>query len=149
MPRSWFAAVSVPSILVDTGPLVALASRRDHWHSRCVEFLRGFRGELLTTWPVLTEFSHLVDSPPAIQQLHGWAERGGLRIHAMGHDELKTVVDWMGRYADRPMDLADASLVHAACMTGIQHIWTIDRGDFETYRLPNRKRFRLVGLEQA
>jgi predicted nucleic acid-binding protein len=137
----------VPSILVDTGPLVALASRRDRWHARCVDFLRGYQGDLVTTWPVLTEFSHLVDSLPAIQQLHGWTERGGLRIHAMGQDELKAVVDWMSRYADKPMDLADASLVHVACVTGIQHVWTIDRSDFETYRLPNRKRFRLVGLE--
>lgn len=137
----------MPSILVDTGPLVALASRRDRWHARCVKFLSGFRGDLITTWPVLTEFSHLVNSPAAIQQLQGWAERGGLRIHAMGQDELTTVADWMSRYADRPMDLADASLVHVACATGVQHVWTIDRTDFETYRLPNRKRFRLVGIE--
>jgi uncharacterized protein len=112
-----------------------------------VKFLRGFRGELLTTWPVLTEFSHLVDSPVAVQQLQGWAERGGLRIFGMGHDELKTVADWMSRYADRPMDLADASLVHVACASGIQHIWTIDRVDFETFRLPGRKRFQLVQFE--
>ena len=137
----------MPSILVDTGPLVALASRRDRWHQRCVKFLQGYRGDLITTWPVLTEFSHLVDSPAAIQQLQGWAERGGLRIHTMGQDELKTVADWMSRYANRPMDLADASLVHVACATGVQHVWTIDRSDFETYRLPNRKRFHLVGIE--
>lgn len=135
------------SILVDTGPLVALASRRDHWHARCVKFLSTFRGELITTWPVLTEFSHLVSSQSAIHGLQTWAERGGLRIHPMGHEELKQVVDWMSRYSDRPMDLADASLVHAACVTGVQQIWTIDRNDFETYRLPKRKRFRLVGLE--
>src|SRR5262245_57798144 len=111
MPRASCARRYVPSILVDTGPLVALASRRGHWHARCVKFLGGFRGELITTWPVLTEFSHLVDSLIAVQQLHAWVERGGLRIHTMGQDELKIVADWMGRYADRPMDLADASLV--------------------------------------
>jgi predicted nucleic acid-binding protein len=112
-----------------------------------VKFLNGFRGDLITTWPVLTEFSHLVDSLTAVQQLQGWVERGGLRIHTMGQDELKTVADWMSRYADRPMDLADASLVHVACATSVQHVWTIDRADFETYRLPNRKRFRLVGVD--
>ncbi|MBM3340766.1 MAG: PIN domain-containing protein [Betaproteobacteria bacterium] len=136
----------MPSILVDTGPLVALASRRDHWHARCVRFLQNYRGELITTWPVLTEFSHLVDTPASLQQLQAWAQRGSLRIHAMGHDELKHVVDWMARYADRPMDLADASLVHVACVTGVQEVWSIDRADFETYRLPNRRRFRLVAM---
>lgn len=123
---------------------MALASRRDHWHTRCVRFLQGYRGDLITTWPVLTEFSHLINSPASMQQLQAWAQRGSLRIHAMGHDELKHVVDWMARYADRPMDLADASLVHVACVTGVQEVWSIDRADFETYRLPNRRRFRLV-----
>ena len=137
----------MPSILVDTGPLVALASKRDHWHQRCVKFLSNCKGELITTWPVLTEFSHLVSSSAAIHGLQTWTERGGLRIHNMGQEELKEVVDWMSRYSDRPMDLADASLVHAACTTGVLQIWTIDRNDFETYRLPNRKRFKLVGLE--
>lgn len=136
----------MPSILVDTGPLVALASRRDHWHAPCVRFLQGYRGELITTWPVLTEFSHLVESPASLQQLQVWAQLGGLRIHATGQDELKHVVDWMSRYADRPMDLADASLVHVACVSGVQDVWSIDRSDFETYRLPNRRRFRLVTM---
>lgn len=135
----------MPSILVDTGPLVALASRRDHWHVRCVRFLQDFRGELITIWPVLTEFSHLINSAASIHQLQSWAQRGSLCIHAMGQDELKHVVDWMARYADRPMDLADASLVHAACVTGVNHVWSIDRADIETYRLPNRRRIRLVG----
>jgi predicted nucleic acid-binding protein len=42
------------------------------------------------------------------------------------------------------MDLADASLVVAAMSTGILTVWTLDRNDFETYRLPGRKRFRLA-----
>jgi uncharacterized protein len=138
----------VPSILVDTGPLVALASRNDHWHTRCLRFLQGFRGELITTWPVLTEFSHLVNSRAAVQQLQAWAQRGSLRIHAMGHEELKQVVDWMSRYAGRPMDLADASLAQVACATGVLHVWSIDRSDFETYRLPNRRRFRLIAMPE-
>lgn len=136
----------MPSILVDTGPLIALASRRDRWHARCASFLRGFRGELITTWPVLTEFSHLVASNAVIGSLQAWVERGGLCIHPMGQDELKSVVDWMHRYADRPMDLADASLVHVACATGVTDVWTVDRADFETYRLPGRKRFKLIDM---
>ncbi len=42
--------------------------------------------------------------------------------------------------------LADASLVIAALKTGVTAIWTLDRGDFDTYRLPGRKRFRLVEM---
>ena len=94
------------SILVDTGPLVALADKRDRAHLDCKSFLENYRGRLVTTWAVLTEFSH----------------------------------------ADRPMDLADASLVVAAMSTGIHTVWTLDRSDFETYRLPGRKRFHLSAM---
>ena len=37
-----------------------------------------------------------------------------------------------------------ASLVVAALQTGCAKLWTLDRSDFETYRLPGRKHFTLV-----
>ena len=46
-------------LLVDTGPLVALANKRDKYHQQCSTFLERYRGRLLTTWSVLSEFSHL------------------------------------------------------------------------------------------
>jgi predicted nucleic acid-binding protein len=131
-------------LLVDTGPLVALADRRDKAHAQCVEFLKGFRGQLLTTWAVLTEFSHLAPSVASTLPLYQWVEQGGLDILTLGKEELVTAIDWISRYADRPMDLADASLVVAALKTGCTTVWTLDRSDFETYRLPGRKCFRIV-----
>lgn len=135
--------------LVDTGPLVALSSVRDHAHQASREFLRQYRGRLLTTWAVLTEFSHLAPSLEATLPLYRWIERGGLEILPLGRDELVETIDWLTRYADRPMDLADASLVVAALKTGCSTVWTLDRGDFETYRLPGRKHFKLVGQDIA
>lgn len=41
----------------------------------------------------------------------------------------------MERYADHPMDLADASLVVAAEALGTRRVFTIDRRDFGTYRV--------------
>jgi hypothetical protein len=41
----------------------------------------------------------------------------------------------MERYADHPMDLADASLVVAAESLGTRRVFTIDRRDFATYRV--------------
>ena len=136
----------VPDVLVDTGPLVALADRRDRWHAPCVAWLKNFRGGLITTWPVLTEFSHLVPQPKAAIALYRWAVGGGLKIHALGQPELGATADWMERYADRPMDLADASLVLTAMALGVTQVWTLDRSDFEIYRLPNRKRFKLIDM---
>ncbi len=133
-------------LLVDTGPLVALADRRDGFHDACTRWVKPFNGQLLTTWAVLTEVSHLVPSVAASVSIFRWMEQGGLIILPMGNEELSIATDWMERYADRPMDLADASLVVAALNTGVTTVWTLDRNDFETYRLPNRKRFRLVEM---
>jgi len=131
-------------LLVDTGPLVALANKRDKYHQDCSAFLANYRGRLLTTWSVLTEFSHLACSVSSTLALYQWIERGGMEVATLGRDELVSTIDWITRYADRPMDLADASLVVTAIKTGCIDVWTLDRTDFETYRLPGRKRFRLA-----
>lgn len=50
----------------------------------------------------------------------------------------------MHKYADRPMDFADATLVHLAERESLTTIFTIDHDDFETYRIGARRRFRIV-----
>lgn len=62
----------------------------------------------------------------------------------LGRDELVTAIDCIEHYADRPMDLADASLVVATLKTVCGKVWTLDCADFETYRLPGRKPCTLV-----
>ena len=46
----------------------------------------------------------------------------------------------MSKYADLPMDLADAALVRIAEREGIRKIFTVDRKDFNMYRLHGRVR---------
>jgi len=50
----------------------------------------------------------------------------------------------MVQYADRPMDFADATLVHLAGRERLSVILTVDHDDFETYRLPGRKKFTIL-----
>lgn len=50
----------------------------------------------------------------------------------------------MLRYQDRPMDFADATLVHLARREGLTTVFTIDHNDFETYRIEERRPFRIV-----
>lgn len=45
------------------------------------------------------------------------------------------------KYRDRPMDLANASLVVLAGRLGVAEILTIDRADFDVYRLAGNRRF--------
>ena len=49
----------------------------------------------------------------------------------------------MGKYADVPMDLADATLVALAEQRDSSNILTLDRRGFETYRINGKKPFAL------
>ncbi len=129
--------------LVDTGPLVALFVRNDPDHVRVTAWLREFRGKLLTTWPVLTEVCHFLSPEVALRFLR-WVESGGAGLIELPADELAAVIRSMEKYLDRPMDLADASLVWLAGRSGVRDILTVDTGDFATFRTPQGKPFRDV-----
>jgi predicted nucleic acid-binding protein len=123
-------------ILVDTGPLIALFDPKDHQHLRCQSILQTLNETLITTTPVLTEAFHLLnpDSQGA-KALREFILQGGLNLWFFDKETLKLALQLMETYRDRPMDLADASLVAAAQTLKISRIFTIDRNDFSIYRL--------------
>jgi predicted nucleic acid-binding protein len=123
-------------ILVDTGPLVALFDPLDNLHERCVKALKGIREPIATTTPVLTEAFHIL-GPGSIgsDRLREFVEQGGLTMWFLGRPTLRRAFELMETYSDHPMDLADASLVVAAESLGIRKVFTLDRKDFNTYRI--------------
>jgi hypothetical protein len=50
----------------------------------------------------------------------------------------------MRKYANRPMDLADAALVRVAEREGLRRIFTVDRRDFTVYRMRGGSRFTII-----
>jgi uncharacterized protein len=130
-------------ILVDTGPLVALFDRRDSSHARCRDALAGIREHLVTTVPVLTEAFHLL-SPASRGSLamREFIGAGGLDVWYMDRTSLNRCFELMVKYADLPMDLADASLVAAAEALRTTRVFTIDRADFDAYRARIGKSYR-------
>ena len=65
-------------ILADTGYWVALFSRTDQHHRRALDVSATLKERLVTTWPVLTECTHLlaarggVSSSGALRVLCRW-----------------------------------------------------------------------------
>jgi len=104
--------------------------------------LQGFTGSLITAWPVVTEASHML-SPRVNAQiaLLKWVERGALDVRHMDVDAVRSMIVYSEKYRDRPMDLADASLVALAVETSITDIVSID-SDFDIYRLPGKARLK-------
>ena len=133
-------------ILVDTGPLVALFDPKDGHHARCVRTLKSIREPLFTTTPVLTEAFHVLGPDSAgSDQLRAFVEKGGLAVWFFDSPTLTRAFELMETYADHPMDLADASIVVAAESLTTRKVFTIDRRDFDTYRV--RLGHRLVPIE--
>jgi predicted nucleic acid-binding protein len=123
-------------ILVDTGPLVALFDPGDRQHDRCVKALKRIREPVATTVPVLTEAFHMLrPESPGSDRLREFVEKGGLSIWLFDRPSLTRAFELMDRYADHPMDLADASLVVAAESLVTRKVFTVDRKGFETYRV--------------
>ena len=63
---------------------------------------------------------------------------------SIANRELPALDALMARYADRPMDFADATLVHVAEREGLKTILTVDHDDFETYRIGRNAKFRIL-----
>ena len=128
------------SIVVDTGPLVALFKRRDRDHARVQRFLHENPCSLITTWPVITETWHMLGEPARLPFAR-WVVAGGAAVFELRPEDHTAMLDLLEKYRDRPMDLADASLVLLADRLGLNEVLTIDRDDFDVYRLKGGKRF--------
>jgi len=138
-------ALGPPHALADTGALLACLDRRDAWHERCRAALASLRLPLATSLAVLTELFHLVGSEPReVEAAWGFVRSGALTLLPISDAELGDLDALMRQYHDRPMDLADATLVHLARRESISTIFTVDHDDFETYRIGGRKRFAIV-----
>lgn len=121
-------------ILVDTGPLVALFDRGDADHAACSRKLERMTQPLVTTVPVLTEALHLLSpGSKGAATLATFVQRQGLRTWFLSDAALQRAFELMAQYADRPMDLGDASLVAAAEALRTTTIFTLDRS-FGVYR---------------
>jgi predicted nucleic acid-binding protein len=133
----------VRSIVVDSGFLIGLFDETDPLHLRCREFLRDYRGRFLTTEAVVTEALALLST---VQQLRcltwlGDAAQAGLIVVDRDPIDFRAVEKLARKYADQPMDFADASVVLLAMRSGVREVLTADRRDFAVYRLGGRTRF--------
>jgi predicted nucleic acid-binding protein len=132
-------------ILTDAGPLIAILDRGEEHHGACVACLRHLAGPMLTTWPVFTEAMHLLGAAGgwvAQDALWNLVGKRDIEIAAQGPDEQERMRNLMNKYRDRPMDLADASLVALAEELRLRDIFTLD-ADFQVYRLHRHQTFRL------
>ena len=132
--------------LIDANAFVNLI---DQNQPRSAEFRAVFsamRPPLTTTWPVFTEAMYLllgIGGWPLERALWDYVLKGVVRFHFPDGAEIQRIADLMERYRDRPMDLADASLVAAAETLDVSRIFTQD-SDFYIYRFRDTSVFEVM-----
>ena len=120
--------------LIDAGPMIALFDKSDRYHKHVMKFLKDFDDELVTTWPVVTEVSHMLDFNIKVQiDFLKWLDIGAVNIYQTLQSDIKRIIVLSEKYIDVPMDLADSSLIVASEKLGIKDILTID-SDYDIYR---------------
>ena len=136
-------------LIADTGFFYALADRRDRHHARAEEALASVREPLVTTWPVLSETTHLMQLRLGAKVASNFLQvvaDGFCAVQAIEAAELPRITVMMKKDANLPMDLADASLVWLAEHLEDGRILSTDQRDFKTYRFKNHKPFKNVLL---
>lgn len=124
-------------IVVDTGPLFALADQRDLDHKKVKSFVTSERHTLVVPGPVLPEYSYLVE-----ERLQVRAQIDLLRSIYMGEmvleevtvDDLPRVIDILETYADSRIGYVDAAIVAIAERRNIKAVLTLDRRHFSLIR---------------
>ncbi len=135
-----------PTVVVDTGPIVALLDADEAHHRWARSRFEALSTPLLTCEAVLSEASFLLmraGANPGIPVT--LVERGLLRVAGSlgSDDDAAGVARLMRRYANVPMSFADACLVRIVECTEDGSIMTLD-SDFHMYRQAERRMIPLL-----
>jgi uncharacterized protein len=133
-------------ILCDTGVLLCLVDRSQPQHQSYRQAIVRLRKPLMTTWACLTEVMYLALGRGGWKMQNQVAQYlldDLLTIYEIQSGDYDRLFELMEKYQDRPMDLADATLVVAAEKSGINQILTLD-SDFLFYRIADRDSFNII-----
>jgi predicted nucleic acid-binding protein len=136
------------SVLIDTGPMVAILCREDAQHGACVATLKRIDEELVTCWPVVTEAIHLMGPRvDRVQRLLAMLVSGAIHCVDLPLDAPQWLTGFYDRYRDHAPDLADASLVLLAERMGIADVFSLDHRDFAIYRTSHGRALHVLTVE--
>ena len=133
-------------VLLDAGPAIAWLDANDPHHSVVREKMGDVAGRLVTTGAVITEVMFFIqEAREGASRLADWLRKMRVDIvDCFGLEALQSAARLMERYADVPMDYADATLVACADELNCGEILTLDIRGFRTYRYRRSKRFDLL-----
>lgn len=131
-------------IIADSGFWLALLDRRDNLHQKVRRYAATLDERLITTLPVVTEVCYLLQTRCGTRFSAEFlaAQKDGLfLLFTLNETDFPRMALLMEKYANLPMDLADASLVILAEHIEHGRIVSTDKRDFNAYRWKERHPF--------
>ena len=134
-------------ILVDTGPIYALADRDDDHHEAVTNFLSRNRELLIVPVTVLPEACYLLRKllgRDAEGSLVRSVAAGELRLERVDHADLRRIDELLAQYGSSGLDFVDSSVVAVAERLAITQVLTVDRRHFGMVRPRHCSAFALL-----
>lgn len=127
------------TVLIDSGPIVAVLRRRDQYHGWARAHFESSSESFATCEAVISESHFLLGGiPGGVEALYALLERGVIKVPFSLANQLDETVRLIRRYRDLPISLADACLVRMAELEEDIAVFTTDT-DFRLYRRNGRQ----------
>ncbi len=137
------------AVLLDTGVIVALLDRSEQAHEHCIRTLSEVTATLVTCEAVIAESCYPVRGMRGASDAVLENVERGIFVVPFGLDaSAKPIRRLLREYADVPIGLADACLVHLATELETGRILTLDSG-FLVYRWGRNRPFENLVQEGA
>jgi len=121
------------TLLLDAGPIVALADVAEPERDRILDALRHEPGDLLVPAPTTAEIDYLLGrrfGRDARRAFMSDLARGRFKVAALERGDYETIVQLDRRYADLDLGLADCALVALADRHDTTRILSFDERHF-------------------
>lgn len=134
-------------IVVDTGPLYAVADTNDAHHLDCVLAFEQATEPLVVPISVVVETSFLIErclGAPAEAAFLSSLAPSDVEVEQLLRPDLDRMAELVSVYGDLPLGTVDASVVAVAERLGATTLLTIDRRHFSVVRPRHTNAFTLV-----
>jgi len=125
------------SLVLDTGPILALLDADDPAHSSCVALMDDTDEPLVVVAPTLVEVDYWIRKR---LQPEVWAifvediARGAYRLEHLSSDDLIRVAELEATYSDLDLGMVDASVITVCEKLGEKKVATLDQRHFRAVR---------------
>lgn len=135
--------------IADTGVIVGVIDKDDQWHKWAFEQSKRLVLPFLTCEAVITEACHLLKGvSDGKESVLGMVSDGFLQIDFSLQIEIEAIEKLIKKYADVPMDFADACLVRMSELIEHSIVFTVD-SDFRVYHKHGKKEIPLIIPDQV